>query len=468
MADPVAVSAISQSAVPSRPAALPSDVFSEQALSEVSLVDHPYRMLPNPPSLVRQLNTYQASPQVSGKSGGRQADLPPLRVIQFPLNQEIEVIVVEEGALGGNPMARYHEPSLGRGVIAIDAKFYGLTIGEGKDRAPHTDIDTRALRERLFVERWLHVLGHNNRRGWYRDALGEKIWVLRHVDWVLYDSMDDRTRADLNWFFENIPDDVKRVLTGKAKFRLFETLKGQTEYELLKGLTAYAKTVVSPDGNSFGKAYGQPLPINRSPVETVVERLKAVLMPFDNPSIILDRSVFDEGFHLRPDGKGYQYELSHITLAILAESVRQSMLSHTACSLLEIYCEHIALWARGVDFAEDPRVLELFDKAAADERTARAAGPTDPGPALGVNDSDRHIIETPTKRPPPAAGGGGQAMTEKSGITLPPYGALTTHEYAKLAINHEALTDLIKLLGEPPPLDSKRKSPRSSSRFKVE
>jgi isocitrate lyase len=195
---------------------------------------------------------------------GRTSDNVPLQraigsLLARPENDRLQFIVVKAGVLG-NQMARYYDPDLKTVVIAIDEAFYRATVG-GEAATPGGN--------RIFAERLLHELAHDNTLGSYEEELAEETRVLREVDFFLYEQLggnDEGTNdPDVKAFLDGLAPEVKPLVSGKAKYEFFaQTLKrlgrtgGSREAWIREELARYAGDVVSGDLRRFGKAAGLP------------------------------------------------------------------------------------------------------------------------------------------------------------------------------------------------------------------
>ncbi len=191
------------------------------------------------------------------------------RAFRQPIHKGLQVVIVRAGILGGNQMGRYYDKAQGMAVIAIDEQFFLSTIGRESDAPRHG-------RLRMFFERFLHELAHDNHIGTPAQELAEEARVVRATDWLLYEVLGGlQEDPDLEKFLSSLPPQVKAAVTGKGKYQYFKAVEQELQAidpsqagsspdvsareELLRRrLTEYAGIVVSGDLTPFAKAAGVP------------------------------------------------------------------------------------------------------------------------------------------------------------------------------------------------------------------
>lgn len=123
------------------------------------------------------------------------------------------ILVIVNGRRLGTQMARY--PGDKGPIIAIDEDFYRLTIGGDKPTPGG---------QRVFMERFIHELAHNNRIGTDEEKIQDEAKVLREWDWYLWEVLGARDPA-LEEFLESLSPGERSLVTGKDKYKVFKQLK---------------------------------------------------------------------------------------------------------------------------------------------------------------------------------------------------------------------------------------------------
>ncbi len=205
----------------------------------------------------------------------------PARAGAHARNERLRVVVVLAGTLNGNQMARYFDQEADEAVIAIDEAFYRSTIGAA---APADPAASRGA-QRIFLERFLHELAHDNTLGTFEDEWPEEKRVLERVDLVLLGALrGTEADRDLEAFLARLPRTVKPLVAHKEKYQLLNTILAEADGAKRDRLLAeYAKSVVS----SSGKAFAMPAAPAATPAPAVVREEIAQGFPelFGNKTI---------------------------------------------------------------------------------------------------------------------------------------------------------------------------------------